>query len=240
MAKLKQKAPLKTRGNKNYAALKCLARSLGRDVFGVADISQIKKDFLISARVLESLQFAVCAGVRLSRGVLEELEHSPTRLYFHHYRSINALLDQTATRISHYIEQTGNLALPIPASQIVDWDKQSAHCSHKRIGALAGIGWIGRNNLLVTKKLGSQFRLVTVLTDMPLTSDAPHAFSCGSCRVCIQACPCGAIKEQPSEFDHMRCFAQLKEFQKQRLVDQYICGVCVRVCRGNTVRYRAA
>ena len=59
----------------------------------------------------------------------------------------------------------------MPASQIVDWEKQTAHLSHKKIGELAGIGFIGRNNLLVNPEIGSRFRLATILTNMPLEPD---------------------------------------------------------------------
>ena len=120
----------------------------------------------------------------------------------------------------------------MPASQIVDWENQKGHLSHKKIGYLAGLGWIGRNNLLVNAKLGSQFRLVSLLTDMPLKTDNPVKDDCRECRLCISICPAGAIGQTPADFDHQKCFAKLKDFQRQRLVDQYICGVCVNICRG--------
>jgi epoxyqueuosine reductase QueG len=122
--------------------------------------------------------------------------------------------------------------MPIPASQIVDWQNQKAHLSHKDLGYLAGLGWIGRNNLLVNKHLGSQFRLASILTDMPLRIDKPTKEDCRECKLCVNMCPAGAIKKNPVDFDHIKCFEKLKEFQKQRLVDQYICGVCVNACRG--------
>jgi epoxyqueuosine reductase QueG len=114
----------------------------------------------------------------------------------------------------------------------VDWQKQSAHLSHKKIGYLAGIGWMGRNNLLVNERLGSQFRLVTILTNMPLRVNSPSRKDCGDCRLCVRICPARAIKDNPSDFEHLMCFEKLREFQKQKLVDQYICGVCVKVCKG--------
>jgi epoxyqueuosine reductase QueG len=218
--------------DKNYLELKRFSRNLGADLFGVADISRIKKDFLLSAGLLKKIDKAICLAVRLSGGVLEEIENAPTRLYFHHYRTVNALLDQQALKVSNYIQRKGYLGLAIPASQILDWQNQKAHLSHKRLGVLAGLGWIGRNNLLVNKTFGSQFRLVSVLTDMPLKTDKPVRKDCGECRICVKICPSEAIKERASEFDHLRCFEKLKEFQKQRLVDQYICGVCVKACKG--------
>jgi len=219
--------------NKNYLELKKFSQGQGADLFGVADISDIKKDFLLSQKLLEKLDKAVCLGVRLSESILEEIENAPTRLYFHHYRTVNALLDQIALKTVNYIQKKDYLALPIPASQILDWQNQKAHLSHKKLGVLAGLGWIGRNNLLVNQTFGSQFRLVSILTDMPLRIDKPVRKDCGDCRFCVKICPSGAIKDKPSEFDHIKCFEKLKEFQKQRLVDQYICGICVKACKGS-------
>ena len=219
--------------NKNYLELKRFSQEQGADLFGVADITKIKKGFLLSQKLLEKPDKAICLGVRLSGSILEEIESAPTRLYFHHYRTVNFFLDQLAFKVSNYIQKKGYLALPIPASQILDWQNQKAHLSHKKLGVLAGLGWIGRNNLLVNESLGSQFRLVSLLTDLPLTVDKPVRKDCGDCRFCVKICPSGAIKDSPSEFDHTRCFEKLKEFQKQRLVDQYVCGICVKVCKGS-------
>jgi len=164
--------------------------------------------------------------------VLEEIVDRPTKLYFHHYRTVNIFLDQLALRMVRWIERSGCSALAIPASQIVDWQSQRAHLSHKKIGALAGIGWLGRNNLLVHPRFGAQFRLATVLTDMPLRVGRPHAGDCGTCRACVTVCPAGAIHETVADFDHGACFQTLKGFQQKNIVGQYICGVCVKACRG--------
>jgi epoxyqueuosine reductase QueG len=218
--------------SKNYTALKKFSLGLGADLFGVADVNQIKKDFLLSRELKGKFDKAISLGMRLSHGILSEIKDAPTRLYFHHYRTANVLLDQVAFKVSSCIEGKGYLAVPIPSSQILDWQSQKAHLSHKKIAYLAGLGWIGRNNLLVNQNLGCQFRLVTILTDMPLKLDKPLKTDCGDCSLCIEVCPAGAIKENSSEFDYLACFEKLKEFQKQRLVDQYVCGVCVKSCPG--------
>ncbi|MDD5692758.1 MAG: 4Fe-4S binding protein [Candidatus Omnitrophica bacterium] len=222
--------------NNNYSSLKEFSQAQGIDLFGVADISKIKNEFKLSPKTLQNMDKAVCLGVMLSQAALSEIEEAPTKLYFHHYRTVNNFLDQAALKLCNFIQKEGYSALAIPASQIVDWEKQSGHLSHKKLGVLAGLGWIGRNNLLVNKLLGSQFRLATVLTNMPLKTDKLLKEDCGSCSLCVKICPAGAIKQSPAEFDHIKCFEKLKEFQKQRLVDQYICGVCVNVCKGGTVQ----
>jgi len=218
---------------KNYLTLKKFCQDEGIDLFGVADINAIKNEFRISPKTLQNLDKAVCLGTMLSRAVLSEIEELPTRLYFHHYKIVNSFLDQTALKLCNLIQRKGFSALAIPATQIIDWEKNTAHLSHRRLGVLAGLGWIGRNNLLVNENLGSQFRLVSVLTDMPLKIDKPSEKDCGECKLCVKICPSGAIRENPADFGCLKCFQQLKSFQKQRQVEQYVCGVCVNVCQGN-------
>lgn len=217
--------------NKNYLNLKKFCRSLDVDLFGVAKIREVRKDFMLPEEISGKFDKAISLGLSLSQNILEEIHDAPTKLYFHHYRIANSILDQAAFKVSNYIQRKGFFALSIPASQIIDWQNQKAHLSHKKIGYLAGLGWLGRNNLLVNKELGSHFRLVSILTDMPLKTDKPKEQVCGECRLCIEVCPVGAIKEEPKDFDHIRCFEKLKDFQRKRLVDQYICGICVNICR---------
>jgi epoxyqueuosine reductase len=217
---------------KNYLSLKEFCEDKGADLFGIADISGIKKDFVLSKGLIEKFDKAICLGVRLSETILSELQSIPTKLYFHHYKMVNASLDQLAFEAFRYIQKKDYLALPIPVSQVVDWKNLTAHLSHRQVGELAGLGWIGRNNLLVNKELGSMFRLVSILTDMPLKIDKPVKFGCGECRLCIQVCPAKAIGDDAQSFDRNKCFKKLKEFHDQHLVDQYICGVCVNACRG--------
>ena len=217
---------------RNYLALKKICFKEGLDLFGVADIREIKNEFKISPKALRNLDKAICLGLRLSQAILSEMEERPTKLYFHHYKIINSFLDQIALKLCNIIQRQGYSALAIPATQIIDWEANTAHLSHRRLGVLAGLGWIGRNNLLVNEKLGSQFRLVSILTDMPLKIDKPSRKDCGDCRLCVKMCPCGAIAESSVDFNYKKCFEQLKSFQAQRQVEQFVCGVCVNMCRG--------
>jgi epoxyqueuosine reductase len=214
--------------------LRGYVRTLGIDLFGVADVAPIRGEFLIDPGHRDQFPLAISLGKRLLSTVLEDLQDSPTALYMHHYRQVNFLLDRAALLTASLIEDQGYRALPVAASQIVDWDNQRAHVPHKKVGELAGLGWLGRNNLLVNPEFGSQFRLVTILTDLPLAAGAPLAMDCGECRRCVPICPALAIKETREQFDHRACFEQLKEFRRRALVSQYICGVCVNACPGRS------
>ncbi len=114
----------------------------------------------------------------------------------------------------------------------MDWKTQKGHLSHKHVASAAGLGWIGRNNLLVNEKFGSRIRLVTVLTDLPLVISPPSIKDCGSCLNCLSVCPAGAIKVRQEEFDHLRCYEQLRTFAKTLHFSHNICGVCVKACKG--------
>jgi epoxyqueuosine reductase len=161
---------------------------------------------------------------------MDSIDDHPTPLYLHHYRQANYTLDRIAFHVAALIQHLGGKALPIAASQIVDWEHQRGHLSHKRVAQAAGLGWLGRNNLLVNPAYGARIRLVSTLTDLPLQTDTSLEDSCGTCRQCIAVCPAGAIKEDVGKFDHLSCFEKLKEFRNQYNIGQYICGVCVKAC----------
>jgi len=216
----------------NRRELKALALELGFDLLGIADVAAMREEFGLRPETRERFDRAISLGKRLNDAVLDDLEDHPTQLYFHHYRQMNFFLDRGALLLADRVQKMGCAALPVAASQIIDWENQRAHLSHKHVGMAAGLGWFGRNNLLVNAELGSRFRLVTVLTDMALEADGPASCGCRTCRACVSVCPAGAIKDSREEFDHLACYEKLKEFRKKGYASQFICGVCVKACRG--------
>jgi epoxyqueuosine reductase QueG len=216
---------------KNTESIKGLAAELEFSLCAVADIAGIRKEFHLDLDFVSQFDRAISLGKRLLDPIIEDIKDRPTLLYFHHYRQLNFFLDRGAFLLSSLIQDRGYRALPIPASQIIDWDKQIGHVSHKTVGRLAGLGWIGRNNLLVNPELGSRYRLVTILTDMSLSADKAMERDCGKCMACLNTCPAQAIKENINDFDHWACFDKLKEFRRQG-VGQHICGVCIKACKG--------
>lgn len=216
----------------NYLFLKEFATLNGACCFGVANIEEIKYNFLLKKEITELFHAGISVGIRLSRTILADIENHPTRLYYHHYKVVNYMIDQLTLRMANLIQSKGYEALQIPASQTVDWENQKAHFSHKKVAELAGIGWLGRHNLIVHPQYGAQLRLGTVLTNMPIKKDKPLNKDCGKCKKCIPVCPAKAINESPKDFDHLACYEMLKEFRRKHYVPQYICGICVKTCDG--------
>ncbi|HID32287.1 MAG TPA: hypothetical protein EYP24_02795, partial [bacterium (Candidatus Stahlbacteria)] len=138
------------------------------------------------------LPYAISAGIRLSETVLETVTDRPSLIYKHHYRTINHYLDQLALRITRFLEDHGYQALPIGASQTIDWERQLGHLSHLEIGRRAGLGWIGRSGLLINPRYGAQVRYVSILTDLELPTVKELPFGCGDCYKCLDGCPARA------------------------------------------------
>jgi len=110
----------------------------------------------------------------------------------------------------------------------------------------AGLGWVGKNTLLLNQKMGSWLFLGTILTDLELTPtvesrDSLPADLCGTCTRCIEACPTDALVD-PYVMDARRCIAYLTielrgpiptEFREQTGNHVFGCDICQDVCPWN-------
>lgn len=106
----------------------------------------------------------------------------------------------------------------------------------------AGLGWIGRNSMLINKKLGSFTFLGVIIVDLKFSYDKPfNKDYCGSCRKCIDACPAGAINEDRT-IDSNKCISYLTiehhgelPHDLHRVSDNKVfgCDICQEVCPWN-------
>lgn len=209
----------------------------GLDVFGVADLSMLEDYPAYPENLLKGFTRGIVIGIRLSDAIFDGLPETRP-LYARNYRVTNDMLDHTAFRIARIIERKGYRAMPIPASKIIEGLHWRSYISHKAIARMAGVGWIGKNLLLVTREHGPRVRLATILTDMPLEAGEPVRRRCGKCRECIDACIVGALKDSEFEdypvreevFDVDRCASKLLEFSSDKNIGEMVCGICIKVC----------
>lgn len=220
---------------KNFEEIKYFVESQGAAKVGVALVDDsLKQKFNLTSGEMQDWPFAISIAIRLSQAVFNSLDDHPTLLYKWHYKQANAQLDRIAFNLTNKIQEMGYQALPIAASQILDWKEQNAHVSHRHVAVAAGLGWLGRNNLLVTPEFGAQVRLTTVFTNLPLAVQEKRVpFSCGNCRRCVEACPVDALGNSPEDFDFDLCFSLLDFFSRKKGLGVMICGLCQKACPGS-------
>ncbi len=120
----------------------------------------------------------------------------------------------------------------------------TAPLAEKFYAARAGLGWVGKNTLLINRELGSFFVLGELIVDAELECDVPVADGCGNCRKCLEACPTGALRDAYL-LDARRCIAYLTVESKQAIPQElrgrvapwlFGCDVCQEVCPYNRQR----
>lgn len=118
----------------------------------------------------------------------------------------------------------------------------SAPVMERQWAQKAGLGWQGKNSLLLNKEMGSFFFLAELILDLEATPDLPLAKDyCGTCTACIDACPTDAIV-QPGVVDGSRCISYLTIELKEAIPDEFAgkmenwvfgCDICQDVCPWN-------
>ena len=141
-----------------------------------------------------------------------------------HYALLRERLDALGRRLG------GSYRVLVDANHHVD-----------RAGAeRSGVGFIGKNTMLITRAHGSWVVLGTLVTDVEVEPTPPIAGACGSCTLCIDACPTGALDE-PGVLDSTRCLAywtqtpgDIPDDVMDALEDRvYGCDICQEVCPWN-------
>jgi epoxyqueuosine reductase len=156
-----------------------------------------------------------------------------------YHASIAARLEAAMNRVAEAARAGG---LPVPRWKVcVD----TSAVLERSWAALAGLGWIGKNTLLIHPQLGSYLFIGTVLLDVETgQSPRPLADYCGNCARCLQACPTGAFRA-PRELDSRRCVSyltleqrgepELPEAERAGMGTWVAgCDVCQEVCPFNT------
>jgi epoxyqueuosine reductase QueG len=199
-------------------SIKEMIRSEGIELVGIADAGKLilaspprpATDLMPTARSV------IVMAVPHSLGAV----HAPDiRMWTRNKMQTSRLLDQTAEKVGRFLEKEGHLTLPVSADKPVEIHKLDpltgkrmphtrtvGHISLKHAAVSAGMGQIGRSNLLLTPEFGPHQRLGGIITELPLEADPFREWDLciQGCTRCEDACPVKALAD--GSYDADPCF----------------------------------
>jgi epoxyqueuosine reductase len=188
--------------------IKRIAAQSGADACGIADVAGFAaapKGFH-PADILSDAASVIIFGKQFPEGTFRAKSTAPYTMV---RNQLIHRLDDIALNLSYKIEESGNIAVPIPSAEPYEyWDSQRRHgrgiLSLKHAAQLAGLGSIGKNTLLITREFGNRLWLGGLITNLKLNPDSPAEPLCpDNCRICIDACPQSALDQ--TTIDQQKC-----------------------------------
>jgi epoxyqueuosine reductase len=210
-------------------------------IYGFADLKGVIDE------QFGDFRFGISIGKRLDDRIVDHIYSGPTIEYYTHYRQVNEELALLTQSISEDLMRIGTETLcigPTVTTQELDtvYSKDLiTRLSHKMVATRAGLGWIGKSDLLISNAFGPRLRLVSILTNVPLECDVlpVEKSRCGNCKLCMDRCPANAISgklwdisvDRNEFFNAFKCRQMCKEFGEKYLnMNVRVCGICVAVC----------
>lgn len=209
-----------------------LLKEQGAELMGVADLSDLPES---------PYPVGICFMMPVPKHIIKDLLEAPTAEYHQMYHDYNKHLNAMGEAAEKLLQERGYNALANTTDKVV-WNKEdhTTALPHKTVATKAGLGWIGKSCILVTKEFGGAFRMGVVLTDALLSTDEPITESrCGGCTRCVDACPARCLKNtlwkagMPREeiADVFACDETMrKNMQALHGFEFTICGKCFAVC----------
>ncbi len=208
----------------------------GASLVGFADISGLP------AEVRGGLNYAISIAVALDVAIVKDIESGPTQAYYGEYKRANELLANLCKDAVDRLKRNGNeafTAAPTVSAKGLDPKTLATALPHKTVATRAGLGWIGKSALLITKECGAAVRLGMVVTNAEFEVAEPvNSSRCGNCDRCVVHCPAKAILgenwelgiEREELFNAHICWDVAKKLANSVGIPNVICGICINVC----------
>jgi epoxyqueuosine reductase QueG len=200
--------------------IKARALELGAGVVGVCEI----KDQHMMEGSSTEYKYAVSFGLPMDREIMQT---APTAKASKEVQRVYTLCSRLTVNMSRYVRSLGWPALGLPINSSSDF-------LHIPIAIDAGVGQLGKHGSLICKEYGSNFRLTTMLTNMPLEVDQPEDIAvddvCLKCKACTNMCPPEAISDTKQWVRGVEKW--YVDFDKcaPYFSDTYGCSICMEVC----------
>lgn len=207
----------------------------GADLVGFGDLTELPLEKRCNMPV------GISVAVRYPKEVIKGILELPTKEYYDQYNLLNKKLDMLVTLGAEALQMLGYEAIAQSMSFVEQSETDyTTMLPHKTVATRAGLGWIGKSALLVTKEYGSMIRISSILTNAPLKTAKPiNKSKCGSCIICTNACPAHAILGKNWSIDTYRdefynaglCRKVARERSMQGFgIEITQCGKCIVVC----------
>ena len=215
--------------------LVALLKKEGCATVGFADVS------CLPAEARLSYSKGILIALPFTREAMRENQIGLPRRYHEEHEPMTRHLQYLKKLTVCFLESRGYEALGDTPASVIDYDALRSPLPVKTVATLAGLGWIGKNAMLVTEGAGSALRMTVVLTNAPLECGKPIMKSrcapgCMACAdVCPGSAPLGGLWEagvdRDSFFDAHACQKAAKARAKALLgCGEARCGLCVAIC----------
>jgi len=218
----------KTSNNKSIERV-ALANSI--DLIGVADLSHIDGIRTYPRGLLKGYRYGISLVVALDKYDDPYSFDIEDQIAFPLIRKVSAL-------IVDFILERGFRAIALdPNDGLKDRGPlyYRSKLSMKAVARAAGLGWIGKSAVFVSKRFGPRVCLGVVLTDMPLNPGRPSKNECGRCGLCARACPAGALtatsfEVYPEDLKKVLQRERCNDWLERHSPTPGVCWECVLAC----------
>lgn len=198
------------------------------------DLSGERFDALMDAGSFISIAFAYPEEAIDAIAVVRDGEFDKD-LWNHYgaeYDRLNEALNQAAERLAR---EAGGFSIPATTSGLASVinhveDYYPITVSHRVAAEQSGVGWRGKNELIVSPVHSCAVRLASIVTELPLPRSTPIEERCGECRACLDACPILANKDRLENYRE-----QCRRYLVSLGLDSEVCGKCIRACYRESV-----
>lgn len=204
------------------------------------DLMPVQRDRLmeiVGRRTLALMEegSVVCIGIAYPEHAIDSInvvvdgvvDKDKWNVYAKEYQKINGHLDDISEKIA---DRFDSIAVAATLSGLVEKVEHVSEyyplaISHRVVAENAGLGWRGKNELIVNERYGCAMRFASIITGLQLPRGKKVDPKCGSCRACLEACAILKNKERLSDFRE-----NCRRFIKSLALSDEVCGKCIKSC----------
>jgi epoxyqueuosine reductase QueG len=175
----------------------------------------------------------ICIGMAYPESVIDAIDtklangtvdKNTWNIYAREYDALNKALNATAEEI---VQRFGGVAIPPVTGTRVEKieDYYGKTISHRVVAEHAGLGWRGKNELLVNPQFSCALRFASIVTSLPLPHGKKIDTSCGDCTACIDVCAILKVKSKLPNY-RANCMQQITKLG----LEKDVCGRCIKAC----------